>query len=460
MKRLAVPNKTVRLNEWQTVKEPSLGLTEADRKLANQLAGDGGERCLLVEELREGLQIEARSWVGVVRFTDFDIYVEPKLAGNNIELMEMVEYATGLDALKRFWRERSLPAEDANLFDLIVLLLTEACSALVKGGLQSDYVVREEVLPVLRGRLLADRQVMKQFDRADLLECRYDEYETDIPENQLLAAVLEICSQRVKNDFVRRQVRHLLEAFKQVCDPSNLNLNLLRETLSYTRLNEHYRKAHALAWLVVDGLGIRDLLRSGSTESFAFLIDMNLLFEQFLWRALNTLCSRKNLRVRYQLKNRSILWNGLKNEPYSSIIPDFLVDDPSESRAMKSCLPIDAKYKLYDELKLGNEDIYQCFLYAFAYGQSQSRRLPHAILVYPATKNVSSEQVVEIRNMSSSTLGKVYAISIHIPSLLQEVINDVQGVVSTMIVDRITKEFSQEPASKEDALFSIVGTRQ
>jgi len=99
---------------------------------------------------------------------------------------------------------------------------------------------------------------------------------------------------------------------------------------------------------------------------------MNRLFEQFLWRVLNTLCSRNNLRVRYQLKNRSVLWNGLKNKPYSNIIPDFLVDLPSASSEMKSCLPVDAKYKLYDELKVGNADIYQCFLYAFAYEQSQS----------------------------------------------------------------------------------------
>ena len=442
MKRLVVPNKTVRLNEWQTVTEPSLRLAEVDRKLANQLAGEGGrERCLIIDELREGLRIEARSWVGVVRFTAFDIRVEPKLAGDSMKLAEMVEYATGLDALKRFPRERSLPTEESDLFDLIALLLAEACSALVKGGLQSDYVTHEDVLPVLRGRLLADRQVMKHFGRVDHLECRYEEYETDIPENQLLAAALELCAQRVKNDLVRRQMRHLFVTFKQVCDPSTLNVGLLRETLSYTRLNERYRKAHALAWLVLDGLGISDLLHPGTTESFVFLINMNLLFEQSLWRALNTLCSRRSLRIRYQLRNRSILWNGLKNKPYSSIIPDFLMDDPSVSSEMKHCLPIDAKYKLYDELKIGNEDIYQCFLYAFAYAQPQSARLPEAILLYPSTKEVPTEQLLEIRSMNGNTLGKVYAISIHIPSLLQEITNNVQGVVSKMILDRITRAF-------------------
>ncbi len=437
MRRLVVPNKTIRLNEWQTVTEPSLRLTDADKKVVNQLAGDGEERCLIIKELREGLQIEARSWVGVIRFTDFDICVEPKLTGDNMDLLEMVEYATGLDALKRFSSERSLPAEGTNLFDLIALLLAEACSALVKGGLQSDYIVREDVLHVLRGRLLADRQLIQHFGRVDILECRYDEYETDIPENQLLAAALELCAQRVKDDLVRRWVRHLLVAFKQICDPFALNVSLLRQTLSYTRLNGHYRNAHALAWLILDGLGISDLLHAGAAESFVFLIDMNLLFEQFLWRVLNTLCTRENLRVRYQLKNRSVLWNGLKNKPYSSIIPDFLIDNPSDRSETQGYLPIDAKYKRYDELKVGNADIYQCFLYAFAYEQPHSRGFPRALLLYPATKDEISEQVVEIRNMSSKTLGTVYAMSVPIPSLLQEVIKNVPGVVSNTIVARI-----------------------
>lgn len=444
MKRLAPPPKTVQLNEWQTVIEPSLRLTDFDRRLAEQLAGEGGgERCLIVEELREGLKIVARSWVGVVRFTEFDICVDPKLAGDSRQVVQMVEYATGLDALKPFSRERSLPTSETNLFDLIALLLAEACSALVKGGLKSDYVVHEDVLPALRGRLLADRQVMKRFGRVDQLECRYEEFEMDIAENQLLATALEVCARWVKNDLARRQVRHLLTAFKQLCDPSKLNLHLLRERLSYTRLNERYRKAHALAWLVLDGLGITDLLRPGLTESFVFLIDMNLLFEQFLWKVLNRICSGSSLRVRYQLKNRFILWNGLKNRPYSSIIPDFLIDNPLASNGMNQCLPIDTKYKLYDETKVGNEDIYQCFLYAFAYGQPQSTELPRALLLYPGAKSVLSEQVVEIRSTHGDILGQVHTLGVPIPSLLQELIDGDQRFVSNMIVSRIKQALNQ-----------------
>jgi len=37
----------------------------------------------------------------------------------------------------------------------------------------------------------------------------------------------------------------------------------------YNRLNEHYREAHALAWLILDGLGIEDLYTGGAHRTFA-----------------------------------------------------------------------------------------------------------------------------------------------------------------------------------------------
>jgi 5-methylcytosine-specific restriction enzyme subunit McrC len=61
--------------------------------------------------------------------------------------------------------------------------------------------------------------------------------------------------------------------------------------MTYHRLNEHYRNPHALAWLILDGLGTRDVLVTGETNCFAFLIDMNRLFQMFVFRLVDS-CSR------------------------------------------------------------------------------------------------------------------------------------------------------------------------
>jgi 5-methylcytosine-specific restriction enzyme subunit McrC len=162
-------------------------LTPSDQRLKEELqAGEEGR--LLVDELRTGVRIAARSWVGIVRFERFEVRVVPKLAGDNIGLVEMIEFATGLDALRRSSSARSLHAEGTGLFDLIALLLAEGTELILRCGLLADYVEREDELRVLRGRLLSDRQVLRRFGQVDRLVCRFDEHEQDIAENQLLGA--------------------------------------------------------------------------------------------------------------------------------------------------------------------------------------------------------------------------------------------------------------------------------
>jgi 5-methylcytosine-specific restriction enzyme subunit McrC len=55
----------------------------------------------------------------------------------------------------------------------------------------------------------------------------------------------------------------------------------------YHRQNEHYKPAHDLALLVLEGLGVEDVLAPAeTTRSFVSLIDINRLFERFVHRIL------------------------------------------------------------------------------------------------------------------------------------------------------------------------------
>ena len=121
----------------------------------------------------------------------------PKLAGEHVGLVSLLEYTSGIDALSQYpsWHQMETGGKD--LLDLLALLLVDACERLVRGGLLSDYREVEDALPVLRGRLLADRQLLRRFGQIQRLECRFDERVTDIPENQLLAAALDLLATRV-----------------------------------------------------------------------------------------------------------------------------------------------------------------------------------------------------------------------------------------------------------------------
>jgi 5-methylcytosine-specific restriction enzyme subunit McrC len=423
-----------KIAEWETLRIKGETLTPSDQRLKEELQL-GEEGRLLIDELRTGVRITARSWVGVVRFERFEVRVVPKLAGDNIGLVEMIEFATGLDALRRSSSARSLHAEGAGLFDLIALLLAESAELILRSGLLADYVEREDELPVLRGRLLGDRQVLRRFGQVDRLVCRFDEHDRDISENQLLAAALSRCSTRVTHESVRRRVRRLLAIFQEACRPDALVLEEIRDRMIYHRLNAHYRDPHALAWLILDGLGTRDVLITGETNCFAFLIDMNRLFEMFVFRLVDTLLAGSAMRVHYQRADRSIILNASTGQPYARVVPDILVERRDAVTATR--LAIDAKYKLYDERKLSNADVYQTFLYAYAYGEAGGRAIPAALLVYPSSSLSSRAVRLRVRSAQSLAAAEILALGLSIPGALAEVAGDIHGPVTKALIEGV-----------------------
>jgi 5-methylcytosine-specific restriction enzyme subunit McrC len=166
-------------------------------------------------------------------------------------------------------------------------------------------------------------------------------------------------------------------------------------------------------------------------KSFTFLLDMNLLFEQFIGKVLEEICTKNALRLHYQHKNSSILWNKSTGKPYRSVIPDFLIekDRPAEGRSYTSAatgLPVDAKYKLYDNQKVSNADIYQTFLYAFAFnserpGSSNQAHHAQALLLYPSGYNPQKPFTVAVRTGKGFTLGEIQVLGISVPELLAEI---------------------------------------
>jgi len=423
---------SITLTEWKTKTCPNLSLSIEDRQLVDDLKNRATGR-LDVNELREGIQIRAYSWVGVIRFQNFDVRIIPKLAGGNASLVEMLTLTGGLNTLRRNSGKRNLEVnESAHLLDLIALLFAKACEKIVDGGLLHDYVERESDLPVLRGRLLTGQQIRQFHGRVDRLVCRYDDHLTDIIENQILAAALTICRFRVNDPVVRLQIHRLHTIFAAVCSTKKLtDLASLRTRIHYNRMNEHYREAHELAWLLFDSMGINDLLAIGQTRSFAFLLDMNRLFELFAARFINHALQDKLYQIDDQKRDRSIIWDLMQERPYTHIIPDILIKLDNDHY-----LTIDAKYKLYDEKKLSTADIYQSFFYAYAYND-QGKQKPAALLLYPSSKQHERAGYLQIRGQNKEVKAHLRAISISIPEAISEINNDTLGPMSQVLSEAI-----------------------
>jgi 5-methylcytosine-specific restriction enzyme subunit McrC len=205
--------------------------------------------------------------------------------------------------------------------------------------------------------------------------------------------------------------------------------------MSYHRLNEHYREAHGLSWLLLDGLGTKDVLAPGQASCFAFLIDMNRIFESFVHRLVERLLAGTGTRVHYQRGDRSIILNAGTNQPYSRVVPDLLVEAPGPGGVAR--IAVDAKYKLYDERKLSSGDVYQGFVYAYAYGAGTGRTLSAALLLYPSS--TKSNQAVRLRVRSAQTLvaAEILALGLSIPSILEELVAAKLGPATKQLIEAL-----------------------
>ena len=404
------------LREWQDRVFPGIRLTREGREHLERLSSR--ESSIDVSELREGLRVRTRSWVGVVRLDDVEIRIVPKLAGDKVDLVRLIDRTLGLDGLTRLCGERGLDAAGDRLLDLIALLFGQSCTRLLRRGLLAGYVEREEALPIARGRILFDRQILRRFGRFDRVECRFDELEHDVDDNRLLAVALRATHRRVRSPSVRRRLARLRAVFEPICDETKIELRSARKMMTdsfYHRLNSHYRDSHRLAWLLLDGLGVDDLLGSGATRSFGFLLDMNVLFERFVEQLVTRALVDTQMRVRYQAVQRSIIWNATTRRPYGRIVPDMLVESRGEAPAR---LAIDAKYKLYDERPIEPGDIYQTFLYAYALGARPDCAPPSALILYPSSADRASPVRLRVRSESQREPAEIMSLGVSIPAAL------------------------------------------
>lgn len=425
----------IELAEYSKVRRPMPPPTTGDLALADRLSAEDGR--LKVLWLSGGdVEISSTSWVGVVRFSAFDAVVVPKLVGGSLNVLRMLEYVASVDMLRRLPEVRPLPADGAHLLDLICLLLAEETKALVRTGILRNYHVAEEQLPVLRGSLRVREQFTRQYGQLRVLECRYDEYDADIPDNQLIALALGRARQIARTSRVKDEVGRMYALMAEVCEPQSSELDWYKRSIRYGRNNGRYRPAHELAKLVLRATGFSDLFATSSGNVNVFLVNMNTVFEMFVTRLAMDALKGSHLTAESQSALSAVINDDEKNRSYSTISPDLVIRDTQSGRST----PIDIKYKTYGDRKVSTSDIYQAFLYAYALGSNESD--PRAGLIYPAQKSTSGPRL-SVRSLPPArALGaRVVGAGLDVQDALQglhgehrqEVLGNMRGIVETLV---------------------------
>ncbi|MFC1442857.1 restriction endonuclease [Streptacidiphilus sp. N1-10] len=224
----------------------------------------------------------------------------------------------------------------------------------LRQGLLQGYRRAEETALVLRGRIREAEQIRRRFGSSLPVEIAFDEFTTDIAENQLLKAAAErlLRLDGVPEPVRRRLLRHRASLIDITAPVRGDRLPGWRPS----RLNVRYQPALGLAELILRGSSVEH--PAGAVRIEGFLFDMNRVFEDFVCVAL-----REALPVGGSVELQA---HGIHLDDGRAVRmkPDLVWFDGTRH----PLAVVDAKYKAEKPEGFPDADLYQLLAYCTALG--------------------------------------------------------------------------------------------
>ena len=345
----------------------------------------------------DSYSLKPDSTVGAVGIGDLSILIRPKIGIP--ALLSLACYAIGRVKFRR--EDFDFPEENA-LHDVLALALGRAARTAFARGLLHGYHTEEEAIYTVRGRIRFDEQIRRRFGIALPVEVRYDEFTDDILANRLVKAAayrlghMGLRSPKARNDL--GWIAGMLDNVSPVEFPAG-DVPEVR----FDRLNEHYRGVVALSRLILRHSEFQ--ANRGAVRASGFLVDMNVLFQDFV-----TVALREALGVSERTFGESSI-PSLDEGGRVHLRPDLVWHDGS------SCVFVgDAKYAKYKNITgkaVPESDIYQMLAYLTALN------LPGGLLVY--AKGEAENRVYRVRHTGKA----IEVASLDLSGRLEDILADV-----------------------------------
>lgn len=316
-----------------------------------------------------GETITVSKYVGVIQTKRCQLEVLPKIDfspeeqdGDSRQTKRV--FLRMLRSLKSFnskvFNEADLMMGRMPLYEVFIRMYLLEVQALVKRGLKSAYVVREDNLKFFKGKLMVNEQIKMNNAHGERFFVRYDEYLLDRAENRLIKSTLLKLMRHSESADNQREIRQLLTAFEMVQPSLNYpkdfsKVVIDRSTRDYERL---------MRWTRVFLFNNSFTTFSGEDDAKALLFPMDKLFESYVAQQLKTALLRSGLNWRVSTQDKG---KYLFDDPERfALRPDIVLTRPD------SIVILDTKWKkLTDNPKknynISQADMYQMYAYAKKY---------------------------------------------------------------------------------------------
>jgi 5-methylcytosine-specific restriction enzyme subunit McrC len=316
-----------------------------------------------------------------IRFTNYVGVIQVK--NLTIEILPKADVAPDSESSKEKWHNAlismlqeckliklnaisyaRLKLKSASILDLYYDLFLTEVETLQKHGLRKDYRSQRENLNKVKGKILFTEHVRRNAFHKERFYVEHKIFDSNNRLNQILLKALQILKTIAHSPSHNTRIIKLLNNLEGITE--EIITPQWFENIHYDRNTQRYREAINLAKLII--LRFNPDLKGGNENVLAIMFDMNLLFENYVYRKLKAVQSDPDIPI-FSIRDQTRMpfWES------RGLRADILVETEEKS------LVIDTKWKVLKNNTPNDADLKQMFVYNLHYNTNLS------ILLYPKT---------------------------------------------------------------------------
>ena len=348
--------------------------------------------------------ISIKNYVGLIQMKDgFQLQVLPKIdlsedAGNSATKRIFLRMLKSMkDFPGKVFNDAALNVDRMNLYELFINMYLQEVRRLLKHGLKSAYVNREDDLKYFKGKLLVSQNIKRNAAHKERFFMSYDEFHPNRPENKLVKATLLKLGKITSSAENSKEIRQMLASFESVEASTNYAEDLSK--VSIDRTTRDYDML--IQWAKVFLFNKSFTTFSGKSASRALLFPMESVYESYVAKQLRKAFAPDGWDVSTQDRGFYLF-----EEPRRqfALRPDIVI-----KRGDRTVI-LDTKWKnlINDEGRnygISQEDMYQMYAYSKKYGT------PEICLLYPLNNEMRNHDRI-VFDSKDGTVVKVFFVDL------------------------------------------------
>ena len=362
--------------------------------------------------------VSIKNYVGLIQMKNgYQIQILPKINFTNSEDLENRNtkkiFLNMLRSMKDFpskvFNNSNIQVDRMNLYEIFINMYLQEIRRLIKIGLKSNYIFKEDNLNYYKGKLLTSQHFKINLVHKERFYVAYDEFNPNRVENKLIKATLLKLQKLTTSAENSKKIRQLLVFFEMIDASMNYTADFSKVRIN--RSNRDYEMI--MQWSKVFLLNKSFTTFSGNNNSRALLFPMEKVYESYVAKHLKKILGKDGWDVSSQDRGYYLF-----TEPrlQFALIPDIVC------KHEKQIIIMDTKWKKLVNNERINYGISQSDMYQM-YAYSKKYKASEIWLLYPLNDEMKEHSEISF-NSGDGTTVNIYFVDLENIQSSLEVLKD------------------------------------